>query len=340
MSAADSRGALGPDQTLAIVIPAHKARYLGATLESIARQTDRAFTVYIGDDASPSDLRRIVEPYRNRLSIQYTRFTSNLGGADLVAHWHRCVDLTSESWIWLFSDDDLMSDDCVAAFRSYLAHTPAPPDLLRFRVQEIDDAGVVLRPPLSLKSPLSSLEFCASRLRGEIPSYVPEHVFRRQTFVDCGGFPRFALAWCSDDAAWMRMGRNTGMHEIPSGVVSWRRSGLNITSARAELAPVKLRAATEYLRWLKTELSSYDAHAVNGEFSSLCRQWLIRHSRYLDTYFLRAGLLPCARNSAHLFRFGGLGALASLVQYDLKRLLAQSRARRKPGGGRRGGKRR
>jgi hypothetical protein len=262
------------------------------------------------------------------LTLRYTRFPANLGGTDLVGQWHRCIALTSETWVWLFGDDDLMSADCVAAFRSYLAHTASPPDLLRFRVQEIDGAGVVVKRPQSFESPLSSLQFCRLRLRNAIRSYVPEHVFRRQAFANSGGFPRFALAWCSDDAAWIRLAAHTGMHEISSGIVSWRRSGLNITSARTELAPVKLRAATEYVRWLEREFRRDGANGLDAEFAMLCRRWLVGHRRYLRTYFFRAGLAGCARNSAHLFRFGAAGALANMARQDLKALLASSRRRR------------
>lgn len=39
---------------LAIIIPAYKPRFLQETLDSIAKQNNHEFTVYIGDDASPT----------------------------------------------------------------------------------------------------------------------------------------------------------------------------------------------------------------------------------------------------------------------------------------------
>lgn len=41
---------------LAIIIPAYKPRFLRETLDSIAKQNNHDFTVYIGDDASPYQL--------------------------------------------------------------------------------------------------------------------------------------------------------------------------------------------------------------------------------------------------------------------------------------------
>ena len=69
--------------------------------------------LYIGDDASPERLDKIVESYQNKVNLVYHRFSENMGGKDLVAHWERCIQLSAEPFIWLFSDDDLMPADGV-----------------------------------------------------------------------------------------------------------------------------------------------------------------------------------------------------------------------------------
>ena len=73
---------------LAIVIPAYKACFFREVLDSLAKQSRRDFTVYIGDDASPDDLESIVSDYKDQLDIFYFRFEQNWGGRDLVAHWN------------------------------------------------------------------------------------------------------------------------------------------------------------------------------------------------------------------------------------------------------------
>ncbi len=57
------------EEKIAIVIPAYKCRFLRQTLDSIVVQTCRSFTVYIGDDASPQNLKEIVSDYADKLSI-------------------------------------------------------------------------------------------------------------------------------------------------------------------------------------------------------------------------------------------------------------------------------
>lgn len=71
------------EEKIAIVIPAYKCRFLRQTLDSIVVQTCRSFTVYIGDDASPQNLKEIVSDYADKMNIVYRRFDTNLGGVDL-----------------------------------------------------------------------------------------------------------------------------------------------------------------------------------------------------------------------------------------------------------------
>ena len=54
-----------------------------------------------------------MESYQNKVNLVYHRFSENMGGKDLVAHWERCIQLSAEPFIWLFSDDDLMPADGV-----------------------------------------------------------------------------------------------------------------------------------------------------------------------------------------------------------------------------------
>src|SRR5690348_11740615 len=104
---------------LAIVIPAYKPDFLRAALDSIAAQTDRRFRVYIGDDCGPPAIAEAsAELAKKGVDVVYHRFGDNLGGRSLPAQWNRCVGLSTEPWVWLFSDDDVMAPDCVAAIHT------------------------------------------------------------------------------------------------------------------------------------------------------------------------------------------------------------------------------
>jgi len=93
----------------------------------------RALSVYVGDDASPEPVGEIVQSFGPGADkLLYHRFTENLGGTSLVRQWERCIRLSNEPWIWLFSDDDMMDSGCVAAFYRELETAGEAFDLCRF----------------------------------------------------------------------------------------------------------------------------------------------------------------------------------------------------------------
>ena len=234
---------------LAIVIPAYKDTFLRRTLQSLAEQTCKDFTVYIGDDSSPHDLAPIVEEFEGRFPMCYHRFGENLGGRDLVAQWTRCVAMTrGEEWIWLFSDDDFLSPDCVEAFYREIRGGAAY-DIYRFNIQVVGRDDKPLR-RIVYPEVISSYELYRRKLLGGLECYVVEFVFSRAVYERAGGFVPFDLAWGSDLATWVNFGMERGIRTLPGGTVSWRSSGENISTLQTkETVERKVGALLAFFRW-------------------------------------------------------------------------------------------
>lgn len=235
---------------LAIVIPAYKIDFFRATLDSLAAQTCKDFTVYVGDDCSPSDFGRLIEEYKDRLDIKYTKFESNLGGKDLVAQWTRCIDLTKgEPWLWLFSDDDVMGERCVEAFYKEI-EGGAKFDIYHFNVDIINEYNTIIKTPLSYPLLISSMDFFIQKESAKISSFVVEYVFSRNAFNQVGGFQNFDMAWGTDIATWVKLGMNKGIKTIKECKVMWRFSSQNITPKMDSImAAKKVTANIEYIDW-------------------------------------------------------------------------------------------
>lgn len=262
---------------LSIVIPAYKSTYLEAALTSIAAQTCQRFQLYIGDDASPQPIQPICATWSERLPIQYHRFEQNLGGHDLVGQWARCIDLTRSPWIWLFSDDDVMDPDCVAAFYRTIEKKPEA-EVFHFDTRKIDEQGH----PVSAHDPfpprIGSRDFALQRFTGQLRSYAPEYMFHRDAYQRAGGFPNFPLAWCSDNAGWIAMGAQ-GIFTIAGPRVSWRVSADHISNRAADNRDGKWQASLAYVNWLTDYLA--DHPAASGEpsdetITDAGLDWLIR----------------------------------------------------------------
>lgn len=298
---------------LAFVIPAFKGRFLRYTLESLAEQTYQDFGVYIGDDASPDDLKRIVSPYQDRMNLHYQRFDYNLGSKSLAKHWERCVGLSSEPFFCLLGDDDLLDRNCVADLHIALKKSNEKYDVYRFNNAVIDDRGELI----AYGAPSTRLEshkaFLYSRLQHGRISFMSSYVIHRRAYIRERGFVDFPLAWFSDDASIITFSRLTGICNIVGQRVYWRLSAENISSVNKNSYKKKIDASVRYLKWL-VDRFGWDAIVEDSlhskELRILIERWFFRHLDYAGCYPLgilkllsiSAAISPyCKSNMVNLF---------------------------------------
>jgi glycosyltransferase involved in cell wall biosynthesis len=243
---------------LAIIIPAYKALYLVQTLESFAKQTVKDFTIYIGDDNSPDDIEAIAREFNNILDIRYHRFNENLGGRSLTKHWERCVELSNEHWIWLFSDDDLVDDNCVEKFYQYIDSNSK---FYKFQTKIIDsNNNWIFRKYDKINSfteSISTEKFIYNRLKcNGFRSFAVEYIFSRDLF-DKYKFIEFPLAWSSDDATWFIYSIDQSEIKCIPAFVNWRSSNSNISTSTKDqkINILKIEASLQYCLWLKKTAS-------------------------------------------------------------------------------------
>jgi len=230
---------------LAIVIPAYKPQFFQLALNSIVAQTNKNFQCYIFDDAAPEDIKSISD---NFPKFHYMRFKENMGRANLVGQWHRCLDSVKEEWVWLFSDDDIMEPNCVEEFYKTLYLHPEA-TVFRFARSVIDANGQITEASQAIKNE-TSLEFLKSRLEGK-GSCLPDHIFNWEKLKEANnGFVNFPLAWYSDDATWCLLGKMHEIIAIPSATVQIRNSGINISCIKdRKTVKTKLRASMLFYLW-------------------------------------------------------------------------------------------
>lgn len=250
---------------LAIVIPAFKKKFFDKTLKSFRGQTCKDFTIYIGDDASTENLEEIVREYRSYIHIVYHKFESNLGSADLVAHWERCIDLIrDEQWIWLFSDDDVVSPDCVDGFfetiKTYNGDSIFN-KVFRFNLNITDkDLNSIHK----YETPtIFSVEYFLENyfISHEFTNRAVEFIFSRSLYNEKGKFVNFPLAWGSDLATFLNLGQQGGFITIIRGEVFWRSSGDNISgSIDHSYETNKIDAYSQCFLWLFDFVQSYSGN--------------------------------------------------------------------------------
>jgi len=240
----------GPE--LAVVVPAFKPDFFPQTLASVAAQTDRRFRLYVGVDGSVFDPAAEIGALAAGLDVVQRRFPKRLGPLGLSRHWQRCIEMTSEPWVWLFGDDDRMGAGCVADFHRALDLTRGGYDVYRFNCSVIDRNGALVGPHSLHPRVETAREFLLARLRRTHVSVMPVYVFARGAYEREGGLVHLPLAWNADDASCYRFARRTGVHTLDGGVVEWRLSDINLSSPRHPAASAKLRANLRFVRWIRS----------------------------------------------------------------------------------------
>lgn len=239
--------------SLAIVIPAYKPDFLDQTLSSLAKQTDKRFSVYIGNDASPFDLDSIVLKYQSEFPIKYYVFPNNIGGGDLVAHWRRCIQLVGdEHWICVFSDDDIMQPKVIESF--YRSSIPNNIDVVHFDIDLIDEQDCVIQRCPGFPRLLDDASFFDALFRRKIVARMPEFFFRR-SFLERKGLVKFDLAWRSDTATVLWAAQSGGIFTLSEGdncKILWRASSKNI-SGKEILKTRKNRASVDFFNWVHAQ---------------------------------------------------------------------------------------
>lgn len=287
---------------LAIVVPAFKPDFFHQTIDSILNQTCKDFTLYVFDDAGPTALKKIVASYSDIPRLVYHRFDQNLGNSDLVAHWERCLDYVEEQWVWLFSDDDLMDDDCVQCFYQFIAqHEGARFVRFNTRIIDADNRIKQMNPPYPAK--ISSLDYLWGRLTHSFRSNAVEFVFQKKLLKEHQGFVNFPLAWCADDATWAELASEDGLYTIPGPCVSWRASEKNISSINTHAyGKQKFEACLMFLTWLNRFLNKQGVTEYKWQKAQV--KWLYSKLNHVDrrrkwnTFVAALGRIEIYRNAS------------------------------------------
>ncbi len=260
---------MSEQHTLAIIIPYYKYTFFEQCLDSIYNQTNKNFTLYIFDDASPKSPIHLLRKLDGVINYHYHKFEKNLGGTDLVAHWNRCVQLTSESWIWLFGDDDYMSPKCVESFFNEISLHYRKSNVYRIPVSVIDELGNVIWKANLKSNETTMLEVIQAKLKSKAVSFVVEYIFSRKVFDEFGGFYSLPLAWGADDISWLIFTKNSLIFSLQNSQVYWRLSKQNISSNSYENYTIKLNSLMKYGNFLKKYVSNTTKeHIFKSQFKT------------------------------------------------------------------------
>ncbi|MBC5841480.1 glycosyltransferase family 2 protein [Flavobacterium sp. F-380] len=216
---------------LAIIIPFFKLTFFEDTLVSLANQTSKEFTVYIGDDSSPEDCSLLIAKYKDRFNLKYHRFATNLGGTALTQQWDRCISLMAmEEWFMILGDDDYLGDTVVEEFYNAIAVDTNDTSVIRNASLLINQEGDPISPVYKHPQYEEAIASYCRKLNNETRSSLSEHIFRTSAYKKYG-FKDYKLAWSSDDRAIIDFSSGKPIFSTDA-IVYVRMSDLNISGGK------------------------------------------------------------------------------------------------------------
>ncbi len=214
---------------LAIVIPYYKIDFFEETIKSVALQTNKNFTLYIGNDASTDNPVPTIEKYLKKEDYRYINYIDNLGGKNLALQWERILDHVKEEWFQILGDDDMIAENFVEEFYRLI------PDLekqkitaVKFKHEWIDENNKHLETFDYGTDLLNSVEFIIKKYKGTIKSSLSENIFKTKMYHKYH-FEKIPLAWGTDDIALLTFSGYKNILYVRSSKVQVRISGSSIS---------------------------------------------------------------------------------------------------------------
>ena len=186
---------------LAIVIPYYKIDFFEETLKSISKQTDKNFSLYIGNDTSPNDPLPLIKEYFEEGKYNYYNYLENLGGKNLAMQWERILGNVTEDWFQILGDDDIIAENFVEEFYKQIDEVEENKiNVIKISQAFVDEHTNRYTEFTSYDKNISTEVFWKNKFIDYHRSSLSEHIFNRNKYNKLG-FRKYPLAWHTDDMA-------------------------------------------------------------------------------------------------------------------------------------------
>lgn len=240
---------------VSIAIPAYKSTYLEEAIRSALNQTFSNLELIIVNDKSPNDIDPIIAKFDDP-RIRYFVNEKNLGGADPVANWNKCLSYAQGKYFCLLCDDDVYELTFLETMLELATKYPQC-NVFKSRVQTIDAKGNVLTYFPSSPEWEPATDYLWHVAYGFRKQTVSEWMYRRSRMMECGGYQSVPMAWGADYLSSMVFGAKGGICATIKPLATFRRSGENISNSYSKHCKEKILGTNVYTEKLKTMVEDY-----------------------------------------------------------------------------------
>lgn len=222
-----------------ITIPAYKQKFLYEAIESCLAQTYKDFELIIVDDASPEDLKSIVEQFDDK-RIRYYRNEKNCGALNVVDNWNICLGYAKGDYVICMGDDDRLLPNCLEEYSMLMDKHPCL-NVYHGMTEIIDENTMItgMQEPRPEREGMYSM--ISGRLRNCRQQYIGDWAFKRTALEHINGYVKMPMAWGSDDLTSYVLAKDSGVANTQVPVFQYRISNLTISNSGHQREKAKIQ---------------------------------------------------------------------------------------------------
>lgn len=251
-----------------ITIPAYKQKFLYEAVESCLAQTYDDFELIIVDDASPEDLKSVVDRFQDP-RIRYYRNEKNCGALDVVDNWNICLGYVTGDYVICMGDDDELLPNCLEEYSKLIDKYPGL-GVYHAWTEMIDEKGNIVniqesRPEFET---VSTMMFC--RFRYNRLQYIGDWLFNVKMLRENKGFYKLPYAWGSDDVSVYIAALEYGVANSQTPLFRYRVSSLTISKGGFDKEKIEVINNLENIFYSILDRESF-ATEFQKKINKLCR---------------------------------------------------------------------
>ena len=250
------------DNLFSILVPAYKSAYLRECIDSIMVQTYKNFELIIVDDASPENLKAIVDKYDDS-RIRYYRNETNVGAVDVVDNWNKCLGYATGDYVICMGDDDRLLPNCIEEYDKLITKYPGL-GVYHAWTEIIDENSEFLDVSSARPEFESAYSLIWHRMDHRNKQYVGDFLFNKKKLIRNGGFYKLPLAWGSDDISAVIAAIPYGVANTQIVTFQYRKSPLTLSSTGN--VEVKVKALMKQEKWYKDFLQKKTDNEQDEKF--------------------------------------------------------------------------
>lgn len=282
-----------------ILIPAFKQKYLHEAIASCLSQTYNDFEVIVVDDASPEDLKSVIDDFHDS-RIKFYRNKNNCGAVNVVDNWNICLSYAHGDYVICMGDDDMLMPHCL---EEYVKLFEKYPNLGVYHAwtELIDEFSNMFE----LQAPRQEWESVYSliwnRWNGRLNQFIGDFCFDTKLLRQDGCFYKLPLAWGSDDISAVRAALKGGVANTQKVCFRYRVNSNTISNTGNN--EIKIEAILQERTWYQELIAKVLDKPHNENDEKFCHCIKLSMPQYYAKKIRNTLAEDISQNPLHIFKW-------------------------------------